>query len=132
MNSSLVLAVDFDGTVVVDRYPEIGKPMPFAFEALRKLAQDGHRIVLWTYRAGKPLDEAVAFMKKQGIDLYAVNESFPGEKVDFVRTSRKIHADFFIDDRIVGGFPGWGTVYQHISGMSFDEPAPRDWRFWRK
>ena len=116
MIKSLVIAVDFDGTVVEDRYPEIGRPLPFAIETLKQLNQDGHRLVLWTYRHGRPLREAVDFMEGHGVPLYAVNMSFPGEEADLKGYSRKIHADVFIDDRNVGGFPGWGEAYQQISG----------------
>ena len=66
MKKSLIIAVDFDGTVVEDRYPSIGKPMPFAIETLKMLQADGHRVILWTYRHGKKLNEAVEFMNNQG------------------------------------------------------------------
>jgi hypothetical protein len=112
---SLVLAVDFDGTVVEDRYPEIGKPLPFAIDTLKRLHADGHRIVLWTFRHGRPLRHAVEFLESQGVELYAVNQSFPEESEQLDGYSRKIHADWFIDDRNIGGFPGWGVVYQQIS-----------------
>ena len=56
---SKIIAVDFDGTIAEDRYPGIGKPMPFAFETLKMLQSDGHRLILWTYRTGKKLNEAV-------------------------------------------------------------------------
>ena len=111
---SLTLAIDFDGTIVEDAYPKIGKPNAFAFETLKKLQQNGHRFILWTYRHGKTLDEAVAFCKKNGLEFYAVNCSFPNEVFD-PKKSRKINADLFIDDRNVGGFYGWGEVYQLLT-----------------
>ncbi len=76
---SLLIAVDFDGTVVEDAYPKIGKPKLFAFETLKKMQEEGHRLILWTYRAGKRLNEAVKFCKENGIEFYAVNKSFPEE-----------------------------------------------------
>ena len=113
---SKLIAVDFDGTIVEDAYPKIGKPMPFAFDTLKMLQKDGHRLILWTYRYGRKLDEAVAFCKEQGIEFYAVNASYPEEKFDERKASRKLHADMFIDDRNFGGFPGWGEIYHQISG----------------
>jgi len=110
----MVIAVDFDGTIVQDRYPEIGKPMLFAFETLKELQKRRHQLVLWTYRSGQRLDEAVEFCKKNGIEFYAVNCSYPDEPWD-PRQSRKINADLFIDDRNVGGFLGWGEVLQMIA-----------------
>ncbi len=117
----LILAIDFDGTVVDDAYPGIGKPKIFAFETLKRLQKDGHRLILWTYRHGKHLDEAVAFCKSNGIEFYAINSSFPEEKYNTDR-SRKIHADFFVDDRNIGGFIGWGEVYQKIANKELDVP----------
>jgi len=114
MKKSLLIAVDFDGTVVEDRYPAIGKPMPFAIETLKMLQADGHRLILWTYRHGKKLDEAVEFLKRNGVPPYAVNRSYPEEASHPNDVSRKIHADLFIDDRNVGGLPGWGVIYQEL------------------
>lgn len=111
---NLIIAVDFDGTIVENAYPDIGKPIIFAFETLRKLQEDGHRLILWTYRYGRKLDEAVAFCKKNGIEFYAVNNSFPEEEYDNTK-SRKIHADIFIDDRNFGGAVGWGEIYQRLT-----------------
>lgn len=112
--NKLTIAVDFDGTIVEDAYPEIGKPRIFAFETLKKLQEDGHRLILWTYRYGDRLDDAVAFCKKNGVDFYAVNKSFPEEEFDNSK-SRKIHADLFIDDRNIGGVLGWGEIYQILT-----------------
>ncbi|RZN82788.1 MAG: hydrolase [Winogradskyella sp.] len=110
----LILAIDFDGTIVEDAYPSIGKPQLFAFETLKRLQNDGHRLILWTYRDGKKLEEAVTFCKENGIEFYAVNKSFPEEQFTSEK-SPKIHADFFIDDRNIGGFIGWGKVYQILT-----------------
>jgi hydroxymethylpyrimidine pyrophosphatase-like HAD family hydrolase len=113
-NNTKIIAVDFDGTIVEDAYPKIGKPMIFAFETLKKLQQEGHRLILWTYRCGSRLDEAVAFCEENGISFYAINNSFSGEEYTS-DISRKINADIFIDDRNIGGFIGWGEVYQILT-----------------
>ena len=122
--NKLIVAIDFDGTIVEDAYPKIGKPKLFAFETLRRLQDDGHRLILWTYRCGIKLEEAVIFCEENGIQFYAVNKSFPEEDFD-LKNSRKIYADLFIDDRNLGGFMGWGEIYQmitkekpHIKGQS--------------
>lgn len=109
------IAVDFDGTIVEHKYPEIGKTMLFAFETLRELQKRQHELILWTYRAGKELDEAVAFCEKNGIVFYAVNKNFPEEEFDEATISRKINADVFIDDRNVGGFPGWSKIWEMLN-----------------
>ncbi|MGB0890716.1 MAG: BT0820 family HAD-type phosphatase [Flavobacteriaceae bacterium] len=112
-NNHLIIAIDFDGTIVEDGYPKIGEPMIFAFETIKKLQQEGHRLILWTYRCGSKLQEAVDFCKENGIEFYAVNKNYPEEIFDG-KISRKIHADLFIDDRNLGGFPGWTEVYKQI------------------
>ncbi|MEM6517161.1 MAG: hydrolase [Bacteroidota bacterium] len=113
----MVIAVDFDGTIVEDAYPRIGKPRIFAFETMKRLQKDGHRLILWTYRSGIKLEEAVEFCKENGINFYAVNNSFPEEQFNG-DVSRKIHADLFIDDRNIGGVLGWGEIYQMITNES--------------
>lgn len=114
MPNSLTLAVDFDGTIVENRFPEIGKPLLFAFESLKKLQEEGHRLILWTYRSGQKLDEAVEFCEKNGLKFYAINKSYPEEEFDNT-ISRKILADIFIDDRNLGGMKGWGEIYQSLT-----------------
>jgi len=109
------IAVDFDGTIVEHKYPEIGKTMLFAFETLKELQKRQHELILWTYRAGKELDEAVAFCEKNGIVFYAVNKNFPEEEFEEDTISRKINADVFIDDRNVGGFPGWSKIWEMLN-----------------
>ena len=123
-NSGLIIAVDFDGTIVEDAYPKIGKPLLFAFETLKKLQIEGHRLILWTYRSGNKLDEAVRFCEDNGVFFYAVNKSFPEEEFDS-SFSRKIHADIFIDDRNIGGFLGWGEIY-HLLVNSDEGPIPTE------
>lgn len=112
--NSLLIAIDFDGTIVEDDYPRIGKPQLFAFETMKRLQSDGHRLILWTYRCGNKLDDAVLFCKENGLEFYAVNSSFPNEEFTG-QESRKIGADLFIDDRNIGGFIGWGEIYQLLT-----------------
>ena len=119
--SGLVIAVDFDGTIVEHKYPEIGKEMMFATDTLKALQEKGHRLILWTYRVGKELDDAVDFCKQRGVEFYAINKNYPEEVID-ANTPRKLNADIFIDDRNIGGFLGWGEVWQrlHPNGRDFE------------
>jgi hypothetical protein len=107
------IAVDFDGTIVENRFPTIGEPMLFAFETLKAMQKRGMLLILWTVRKGKELDEAVEFCRQNGIVFYAVNANYPEEKYD-ADVSRKIEADIFIDDRNIGGFIGWSGVWQQL------------------
>jgi hypothetical protein len=74
----------------------------------------GARLILWTFRAGKELDDAVEFCRKNGIEFYAVNKNYPEEIFDGT-VSRKIDADIYIDDRNIGGFPGWSEIWQILN-----------------
>ena len=111
----MIIAVDFDGTIVEHRYPAIGKERPFATDTLKKLIKDGHRLILWTVREGRLLDEAVDFCRERGVEFYAVNRDYPEEEKEHNKHySRKLKADVWIDDRNVGGLPDWGTIYEMI------------------
>lgn len=109
--TNIKIAVDFDGTIVDHLYPEIGKEKLFAFQTLKELEKKGARLILWTFRTGKELEDAVEFCRKNGIEFYAVNKNYPEEIFDNT-VSRKIDADIYIDDKNVGGFPGWSGVWQ--------------------
>ena len=108
------IAVDFDGTIVEHKYPEIGKEILFAFETLKQLINQKHQVILWTYRAGKELDEAVEFCRENGVEFFAINKNYPEEHYDG-SISRKIEADVYIDDRNIGGFPGWSAIWQILN-----------------
>lgn len=111
----MIIAIDFDGTIVENRYPEIGKEMPFAIEVLKKLQNERHRLILWTVREGKLLNEAVEFCKARGLEFYAVNRDYPEEEKERNNHfSRKLKADLWIDDRNLGGLPDWGTIYEMV------------------
>lgn len=104
------IAVDFDGTIVENAYPAIGNELLFAFETMKMLQKRGFLLILWTYRAGRQLDEAVEFCRKNGVEFYAVNKNYPEEVFDET-ISRKIDAEIYIDDKNIGGFPGWTNVW---------------------
>lgn len=107
------IAVDFDGTIVEMKYPHIGEERPFAFQTLKMLQKKGHFLILWTYRKGKQLEEAVEYCRQNGLEFYAINQSYPEEQFDG-SVSRKIDADLFIDDCNIGGIKSWGEIYQMI------------------
>ena len=112
----MTIAVDFDGTIVEERYPDIGPERPFATETLRMLIRDQHRLILWTVREGELLEEAVRWCRERGVEFYAMNRDYPEEKQEWNEFfSRKIKADLWIDDRNVGGLPDWGQIYQMVS-----------------
>lgn len=112
----MIIAVDFDGTIVEHKYPSIGKEIPFAIETLKKLQAERHKLILWSVREGRLLDEALEFCRERGLEFYAVNRDYPEEEKEHNRHfSRKLKADLFIDDRNLGGLPDWGTIYEMVS-----------------
>jgi hypothetical protein len=118
--TGIKIAVDFDGTIVEHEYPEIGKEKLFAFQTLKELDKKGARLILWTFRAGKELDDAVEYCRKNGIEFYAVNKNYPEEIFDET-VSRKIDADIYIDDKNIGGFHGWSDVWQILTPYELQE-----------
>jgi hypothetical protein len=117
---NIKIAVDFDGTIVEHEYPKIGKEKLFAFRTLKELEKQGVRLILWTFRTGKELDEAVEYCRQNGIEFYAVNKNYP-EEVPDETVSRKIDADIYVDDKNLGGFPGWSEVWQILNPYELRE-----------
>lgn len=112
----MIIAVDFDGTIVEHRYPKIGEEKPFAIETLKMLIRDHHQLILWSVREGELLDEAVQWCRERGVEFWAVNRDYPEEDPRHNQHfSRKLKADYFIDDRNLGGLPDWGTIYEMIT-----------------
>ena len=112
----MVIAVDFDGTIVEHRYPSIGRELPFAIETLRKLQSEHHKLILWSVREGRFLDEAIAFCRERGLEFYAVNRDYPEEEKGLNNHfSRKLKVDLFIDDRNLGGLRDLSTIYEMVS-----------------
>ncbi len=111
----MTIAVDFDGTIVTHEYPNIGKEIPFAIQTLKMLQKDGHKLILWSVREGKLLNEAVQWCCKRGLEFYAINRDYPEEEISNNNNySRKLKVDIWIDDRNIGGLPDWGVIYRII------------------
>lgn len=140
-----IIAVDFDGTIVEHRYPKIGKEVPFATDTLRMLINDQHRLILWTVREGELLQEAIDWCHERGVDFWAINRDYPEEEAEKNNHfSRKVKADYFIDDRNIGGLPEWGQIYRMINerksyadvirerfGVTCEEDIPRKKHWWQ-
>lgn len=92
----MIIAVDFDGTIVEHRYPRIGEEIPFAVDTLKLLQQEKHRLILWSVREGALLDEAVEWCKARGLEFYAVNKDYPEEQKGHQGFSRKLKAAIYL------------------------------------
>ncbi|MEA4916307.1 hypothetical protein [Proteiniphilum sp.] len=111
----MIIAVDFDGTIVKDDYPFIGDPMPGAIETLRKLKKEGYQLILWTCRTGQKLAEAVKYCSENGIRFDTINENIRYNIVSHNGSdSRKVGADLYIDDRGLVKIPDWDEIYRIV------------------
>ena len=95
----MIIAVDFDGTIVEHCFPGIGAPVPGAIPALRHLSGRRDQIILWTMRSGKYLDDALRYLRRAEVQLDGINVS-PGQRN--WTTSPKAYADVYIDDSALG------------------------------
>lgn len=105
----MILAIDFDGTIVEDRFPDIGNPIPQAFDTILHLQNAGHQLILWTCRENNParkyLDEAVLFCAERGLHFDAVNANVNESPFQELGQGRKVFADLYVDDKAM--FPVW-------------------------
>lgn len=105
-NYSEVYAVDFDGTLnLADKYPSLGEPNTELFDFLKQRKQFGDKIILYTCREGKLLEDAVRYCRIQGMEFDAINDNIR-ENVLRWGNSRKIFADYYIDDKNMEFRPG--------------------------
>lgn len=93
----MIIGIDFDGTIVENRFPGIGPEIPHAIETIKSLQKNNHKIILWTIRSDSSLDEAINFLKNRGVILYDVNKN-PDQPID----SPKLFCHMYIDDRSFG------------------------------
>ena len=101
-----IVAVDYDGTLTTENaYPAVGTPNVRAVEIMKRFRQMGGKVILWTLRTNKYLDDAVESMKALGLEFDAINEDLPAQKDAWLAEhpecaiSRKTFADLYIDDR---------------------------------
>jgi len=113
----MIIAIDFDGTIVMDRFPDIGEMIPGAKEIINSFFEDGHRIIIWTSRTGIELARAIEWLAKSGIKYHLVNESCPENTKKYGgRDTRKIYADIYIDDKGLFHLPtDWYQIREIIN-----------------
>lgn len=102
-------AIDFDGTLAGEAtFPDVGEISPLAVQAVLKLQEKGHIVILWTCRGAQALDDAVRALNNRGIFPDLVNANDEETIVKMKADSRKVQADFFLDNKSWPPFPGWG------------------------
>ena len=109
-NGNLIYAVDFDGTLSFGRFPGVGEPNDVLIEFLNREKERGARLILYTCRRGADLETAVAYCRDHGLEFEFVNENLPELIELYGGDTRKINADFYIDDKAVNPIAGHFTV----------------------
>lgn len=94
-----VIAVDFDGCLCADCYPDIGVANLPLITGLLKAQQAGAKLILWTCRSGSNLTAAIRWCKMYGLQFDAVNDNVPGNVKRYGNNCRKVNADLYLDDR---------------------------------
>ena len=126
----MILAIDFDGTIVHDDYPNIGKEREGAVDTLRKLQSEGYKLILWTCRSGQKLAEAVAWCAERGVRFTTINENTRSQIQKFEGSdSRKVGASLYIDDRGFAPLPPWSELYEiiHDKVPTYADRVERAW-----
>ena len=98
----MIIAVDFDGTISRGRFPAIDGEQPYAGESLRKLHQ---------------LLNAINWLLERKIPFDRVNDHDPENVAKYGEGGKKIYAHCYIDDKNIGGFPGWRACVEEIERM---------------
>lgn len=118
LKGNIIYAVDFDGTLSRGRWPELGKPNEIIFNFLIEKKKKGARVILDTCRNGEQLEAAVKYCRDWGLEFDAVNENLPELIEYYGGDTRKINADFYIDDRAVNPNAGHFTILP--AGFNFE------------
>lgn len=113
----MIIAIDFDGTLHLGQFPQIGIPAPDAVKVMKQLKNDGHYLIINTARSGDDLLNAINWLLERGIPFDRVNDNEPTNVEKYGNNSRKIYAHLYIDDRQVGGLPPWLRIYQEACRM---------------
>ncbi len=108
----MILAVDFDGTVVDHEYPKIGKLKTGAREALKAFKKKGHKIAIWTCRQGQEERDVREFLIEHDVPFDSINTAVPGADLG----TRKIYADVYIDDKGIRFEDNWEEIKKFING----------------
>ena len=109
----MIIAIDFDGTIVHDRFPEVGEMMEGADCCIQRLRGDGHYIIINTCRNGETLIDAINFLLEKRIPFDRVNDNHPGKTAEYGAT-RKVYADLYIDDHNYGHEIDWAVIEKKL------------------
>ena len=126
----VVLSIDFDGTIVKDEYPGIGKALPGAIQAINELYDDGYCIIINSCRAREREDEMIDWLNRNGVKYCHCNENCCERIVNYRTDCRKISADCIIDDKSLMMLNmeqenAWHNV-KHMIRLKFGDSCERE------
>lgn len=98
-NRPYIIAVDFDGTLCENAWPEIGQAKIGVLAAVKQAQEAGAKLILWTNRVGARLHDAIEWCAMRGLYFDAVNENLPETKAQYITDCRKICANIYLDDK---------------------------------
>lgn len=144
LNGKKVICIDFDNTVCLDEWPYIGPVIPEAISVLKELQRNGHKLILFTQRSDTYpicckelmeyskdkrisftvdiLSDAIQVFRDNGIQLDDTNQNDDWEFLTGDH-SRKVFADYFIDDHNVG------MKYIIVENKFGEKCKQCDWKF---
>lgn len=119
-----IIAVDFDGTLCKDRWPEIGEPNLALLHWLTARKKAGDKLILWTCRCGAMLERAIVWCGAFGLEFDAINANLPENVEKYGNDCRKVFADIYLDDKAgyigrISPFP----IYVRPQDEHMDEPC---------
>lgn len=116
----MIYAIDFDGTLCENAYPEIGAPNHIVLDFCKAAKINGCKLILWTCRSGADLKAAVEWCAAQGVAFDAINDNLPEMVEKYGNNCRKVNADVYIDDKnlTIDLLKAYATImYGEIRGM---------------
>lgn len=111
----VVIAIDFDKTICDSDYPACGDAIKDAILVIRTLYAVGYGIIINTCRTQQAEAEAISWLKNHGIPFDYVNCNFPYRIQYFGQDCRKISAEYYVDDKNIGGLPSWMEIFKFIT-----------------
>lgn len=111
----MIVAIDFDGTIVRGQFPAIDGLTPDSKQYIKMLKDDGHYIIINTCRSGQQAIEAINYLLECGIPFDRFNDNEPTSVAKYNSNSRKVYAHVYVDDKQVGGLPPWSKIYDWIT-----------------
>lgn len=116
----MIIAIDFDGTIIEDRFPDIGEMKQGAGEAINALYAEGFTIIIWSCRNGINKARAIEWLVRAGIKFHYFNQSCADNVKKYGSDTRKVYADLYIDDKGVNPLPGWDELYWIVKDLNIN------------